>query len=150
MYKTYKLFLLGAAFLIALPAIAAEQAGAIKVAKGTVNIERGGQRLVAALGAPVFTGDRITTGSDGSVGITLRDNTLLSAGPKSTLNLDRFTFDSTTHAGALNASLKRGTLAVISGKIAKQSPNAMQFRTPATILGVRSTEFVISVQSEED
>ena len=150
MYKTYKLFLLGAALLIALPAAAAEQAGAIKVVKGTVNIEQGGQRSVATAGTPVFAGDLITTGPDGSVGITLRDNTLLSAGPKSTLILDRFVFDSTTYAGALDASLKRGSLAVVSGKIAKQSPRAVQFRTPATILGVRGTEFVIEALSEEN
>jgi hypothetical protein len=139
-----------ALLLIAFPAAAAEQAGAIKVAKGTVILERGGQRSVAASGAPVFAGDRITTGPDGSVGITLRDNTLLSAGLKSTLIFDRFVFDSTSHAGALDASLKRGSLAVVSGKTAKQSPMAVQFRAPATILGVRGTEFAIEAQREED
>ena len=151
MNKSYKLLLLlGAALLIVIPAMAAEQAGLIKVAKGTVNIERGGQKSVAAAGAPVFVGDRISTGHDGSVGITLNDDTLLSAGPKSMLTLDRFAFNSTTHAGSLDASLKRGSLAVISGKIAKQSPKTVRFRTPSTILGVRGTEFVIDAQSEED
>jgi hypothetical protein len=139
-----------AILLIALPLEAAEQAGVVKVSKGTVAIERGGQKAAVAVGTPVFGGDRVTTGADGSVGITLRDNTLLSAGPKSTLNLDRFTFNATTHAGAINASLKRGSLAVVSGKIAKQSPGAVQFRTPSTILGVRGTEFVIEVQNGEE
>jgi hypothetical protein len=31
----------------------------------------------------------------------------------------------------------------VSGKIAKQSPDAMKVRTPSTILGVRGTEFVV-------
>lgn len=146
----HKLLIMFAALLIALPAQAAEQAGTIKNAKGSVNIERGGQKTAGIAGMPVFAGDRVTTGPESSVGITLKDNTMLSAGPKSMLILNRFSFDSTTHAGALDASLRRGTLSVVSGKIAKQSPGAVQFRTPATILGVRGTEFVIETQGEED
>ncbi len=113
-------------------------------------VERGGQKLAAVAGSPVFAGDRIITGADSSVGITLRDDTLLSTGPKSVLALDSFAFDTTTHAGVINGSLKRGTLAVVSGKIAKQSSNTVQFRTPATIIGVRGTEFMIEAQDRED
>ena len=68
---------------------------------------------------------------------------LLSAGPNSALVLDRFGFDTTTHAGVIDASLERGTLAVTSGQIVKQSPDAARFRTPNAILGVRGTAFVI-------
>jgi hypothetical protein len=84
------------------------------------------------------------------VGITLRDNTVLSAGPNSTLALEKFAFDPTTHAGAIDATLKRGTLSVISGKIAKASPDAVTFRTPTTTLGVRGTEFVIEAADRGD
>lgn len=143
-------WLIMALLLVAFPLEAAEQAGIVKIAKGSVFIERAGQRSGATVGTPVFSGDRIITGADGSVGITLRDNTLLSAGSKSVLNLDRFSFDAANHAGAIDASLKRGSLAVVSGKIAKQSPEAVKFRTPSTILGVRGTEFLIEVQDGED
>ena len=44
---------------------------------------------------------------------------------------------------------KRGTLAVISGKLSKQSPKAVKFSTPSTVLGVRGTEFVIEVGDGE-
>ncbi|MES2127910.1 MAG: hypothetical protein V4463_11615, partial [Pseudomonadota bacterium] len=69
--------------------------------------------------------------------------TVLSVGPNSTISLDKFAFDATSHEGVLNASVKRGTLAVISGKLSKKSPGAVQFTTPSAILGVRGTEFVI-------
>ena len=75
----------------------------------------------------------------------MTDNSLLSAGPNSVLVLDRYDFDSTTNQGHFDASLKRGTLAVVSGRLAKQSPDAMTLRTPSAILGVRGTEFVVSV-----
>jgi hypothetical protein len=91
----------------------------------------------------VLAGDVVTTGTDGSVGITFADNTLLSAGPNSVLSIDRFVFDSTTHQGSFESSLRRGTLAVVSGKLAKQSPEAMKVKTPAAMLGVRGTEFLV-------
>jgi hypothetical protein len=122
---------------------AAGEAGMVKTVKGSVAIERGGQKQAAAVGAPVMVADRIVTGADGSIGITLRDNTMLSAGPNSTLELNKYAFDSTTHAGTLDASVKRGTLAVISGKIAKATPESVRFTTPTMTLGVRGTEFVV-------
>ena len=119
--------------------------GQIKVAKGQVAIEREGRVLPAAVGTRLQVSDVVKTGADGSVGITMDDDTLLSAGPNSVLSLDRYAFDPTTRIGRFDASLNRGTLAVISGRIAKQAPDAMTVRTPAAILGVRGTEFVVGV-----
>lgn len=118
--------------------------GRVKVAKGGVTIEREGSVVPAAVGTRVQTSDRITTAADGSVGITLDDDSLLSAGPNSVLSLERYAFDPTTNQGRFDAALNKGTLAVISGRIAKQSPDAMTVRTPAIILGVRGTTFVVS------
>lgn len=124
-------------------ALASDEAGTIKTLKGTASIERGGQITAAAVGGKVLVSDRIRTGPESSLGITLRDNTLLSAGANSTLVLNQFAFDSTTHAGALDATVKRGTLAVVSGKIAKAAPENVIFNTPSVALGVRGTEFII-------
>lgn len=135
--------------MFALPAWADEEAGLIKIAKGDVNIERSAQKMKVSAGMPVFSGDKIATGADSSVGITLRDNTLLSVGPKSILILNRFAFNSVTHAGNLDASVKRGTLSVVSGKLTKNSPGNVKFRTPVAILGARGTEFVIDAGSGE-
>ena len=130
------------AALVCVPAMA-EEAGMIKSSRGQVTIERDGQVLSGKPGTVVNASDRILTGADGSAGIALRDNTLLTVGPRSTLVLDRYVFDSTTHQGVLEASIRSGTLAVVSGKLAKSSPETVQFRTPNSILGVRGTEFVI-------
>ena len=119
--------------------------GQIKVAKGQVSIERNGQKLPGDVGAWVQPGDVLKTGADGSVGVTMSDNSLLSAGPNSVVVLDKYEFDATTSQGQFDASLQKGSLAVISGRMAKQSPDAMKIRTPSSILGVRGTEFVVSV-----
>jgi len=126
-----------------------QTAGMIKTAKGTTAIERDGKKTPVTPGAAVLASDRIVTGADGSVGITLRDETLLSVGPNSSVWLEKYAFDPTTHEGELNATVKKGTMAVISGKLSKQNPNAVQFKTPSSILGVRGTEFVIEVGDGE-
>ena len=124
---------------------AADDVGQIKVARGQVSVDRGGQSLPAQVGMALAAADVLKTGADGSVGITMRDNSLLSAGPNSVLSLDRFDFDPTTYQGRFDSGLQRGTLAVVSGRIARQSPEAMTVRTPSAVLGVRGTDFVISV-----
>ena len=129
---------------------AAEQAGMIKVSKGAVSIERDGQRMAAVVGTPVMVADRLRTGDDGSVGLTLRDNTLLSAGPNSLLVVDKFAYDNAAQDGKIALTIRKGTLSVASGKIAKRTPESVDFHTPTSILGVRGTEFVIEVGGSDD
>jgi hypothetical protein len=131
-------------------AVAPASAGAddiaqFKVAKGSVHIERGGQRIRARVGTHLQATDIVLTGTDGAAGITFIDNSLLSMGPNSVLAIDRYAFNSTTHEGSFESSLRKGTLSVVSGKIAKQSPDAMKVRTPSSILGVRGTEFLVQI-----
>jgi hypothetical protein len=128
---------------IAVPAVAAD-IGQIKVSSGAVSVGRAGQSIPGSLGLRLQKGDVVTTGADGSVGITMSDNSLLSAGPNSVIALDQYAFDATTNQGRFDASLQKGTLAVVSGRLAKQSPEAMTVHTPSAILGVRGTEFVVS------
>jgi hypothetical protein len=135
--------LVAVAMLVAAGVAAADDVGRVKVVKGGVDIDRAGRSLPASIGMRLQEGDVIVTGRDGSVGVTFNDDSLLSVGPDSVLAIDRFAFDSTTHAGRFDTSLRQGTLSAVSGKIAKQSPDAMKVRTPSTILGVRGTEFVV-------
>jgi hypothetical protein len=120
----------------------AQDVGRVKTVKGTVYIERAGQREVALVGTGVRQADTLVTGPDGAVGVTLSDDTLLSAGPNSILVIERFVYDG-NRPGSIEAALTKGTLAVVSGRIAKQAPDAMRVKTPSAILGVRGTEFVV-------
>jgi hypothetical protein len=131
------------------PARAADPIGQIKTATGAVTIERDGARQPAAAGDRVLQSDVVATGADGSVGITFADNSMMSLGPDSALALDSFKFDTTTHDGLFDSSLRRGTLAVKSGYIVQQGPpgESMHVRTPAAVLGVRGTEFVVRAEA---
>ena len=134
-----------ALFLALLPytARAADPIGQVKTADGPVTVERSGAGQPIAVGDHVFQSDVVVTGAGGSVGITFVDNSMMSLGPDSRLALDKFQFDTTTHDGVFDSSLQKGTLAVKSGQIVKQTPEAMHIKTPAALLGVRGTEFVV-------
>ena len=135
--------LFACAFGVAPIAVWANDIAQFKVAKGSVHVERSGQRLPARVGTHLQATDTVVTGADGAAGIAFVDNSLLSVGPNSVLAIERYAFNSTTHEGAFESSLRKGTLSVVSGKIAKQSPDAMKVKTPSSILGVRGTEFLV-------
>jgi hypothetical protein len=102
----------------------AADVGLIKVSKGSVLIQRGGEKLSAAVGSAVQPADVIVTGADGSAGVTFTDNSLVSVGPNSVFAIDKYSFDTTTHVGEFEGNLKKGRLAAISGKMVRSPPAA--------------------------
>lgn len=137
--------LLISACLVACATHATDIAGTVKTLKGQAHIERGTERLSVAVGTHLHAQDRLISGPASSVGITLRDSTLLTAGPNSTIELTQYSFDRSTNVGQMDTSVKRGTLAVVSGQMAKSNPGQVVFRTSTVTLGVRGTEFIIDV-----
>lgn len=127
----------------------AQEIGQIKKLKGTVNVERAGKSIASTAGMKLMIADTVKTGPDGAVGITLTDDTLLSAGPGTTLILSQYTFNSTTHEGQFDTTVRRGTISMVSGKLVKQSQNAVRVITPSAIMGVRGTEFFVNVEGED-
>ena len=120
----------------------------IKKVIGQAAVLRSGERRPANVGDMLFVKDIIETGSDGGIGITFTDNTVFSAGPSSQIALDEFQFNSNDFRGAMLADMQRGTLAVVSGDIARSTPGAMKIKTPTAILGVRGTTFAVQVYGD--
>ncbi len=136
--------------LISAPAQAQElaTAGTVKRVSGTVIIERDTSRLPATPGMAVLRSDRIVTGTPGAVGITLIDDTLLSAGPGTRLELSEVRFDSTTNEGRLWLRLYKGAIHIITGLIARESPQNVRIETPTAVMGVRGTEFIVETRED--
>ncbi len=124
--------------------------GKVKRCAGSVHLERAGLTQPLQVGSPVHVGDRVRTGVDGAVGITLADDTLLTAGPGSTLLINDFRFDPTTREGNMLTTLLRGTLSVVTGLLARQTPGSVSFRTPNVVLGIRGTEFIIETRGDDE
>lgn len=144
-------FSLALAFAVAgIGPVAAQQppAGQVKSLTGSATLTRAGQTEPVIPGQLVQAGDELATGENASLGIILRDDTSLSLGPKARLTLDRFVFDPAAEQLGLAAKLKRGTLAVVAGQIARLAPERTQFSTPSAVIGIRGTKFVVKVDDE--
>lgn len=122
-------------------------AGRIKTATGAVRVVHARSEFAAQPGQTVYQGDLIRTGRDGRIGLTLNDDTRLSLGPDSELQLDRFSYAPADGQLALAIKLIRGVAAYVSGRIAKLAPDAIRIETPTAILGVRGTTLAIRAGS---
>jgi len=126
-------------------AASAADIGLIKSVTGAVSVVRGALTTSAVVGQALQVSDVLKTGADGRIGITFVDNSRFAVGPNSTIALSQFEFDDTTHAGKSLTTVNRGALAIVSGQIAKENKDAMQVRTPTSLLAARGTRFVVEV-----
>jgi hypothetical protein len=137
--------------LMLAPAAFAQQAspaGRIKVVTGSASIVRNNTTVPARAGDEVFASDALQTGADGSLGITLKDDTRLSLGPSSEVRLERYVYAPDSGALGMVVNFVRGVGAYISGRIAKMAPDSIRLETPAAIVGVRGTTLAIKVDEQ--
>lgn len=136
--------------LLAAPAFAQQPSpvGRVKAVSGSASIVRSGGTLPAEVGQPVFESDSLRTGEDGSIGVTLDDDTRVSLGPNSEVRLDTFRYAPAEGSVALAMQFLRGIAVYVSGQIAKLAPDSVRLETPSAIVGVRGTTLAIHVVPE--
>ena len=133
--------------LLAAPLEAQRQpAGYVKIVRGVALIIRSGTQMPAHPGDAVYQQDALRTGADGRLGVTLKDDTRVSLGPDSEINLSEFKFSPAAGELGLVMKLLRGVAAFVTGRIGALRPDAVRIETPATIIGVRGTHFVVQAE----
>ena len=125
-----------------------ESAGSLRNSKGDVVIERHGSVVRAENGAAIFPNDTVKTGADGSVGIIFKDNSRLSLGPNSRLEIKDYVFKPAQGQFSMINKLIKGTASFVSGKMTKLSPESVILETPTSTIGVRGTTFNVKVNEE--
>src|SRR5262245_28961901 len=123
-----------------------QPAGYVKVAVGAGDIVRSGTDVRAHPGDAVYENDALRTGADGHLGVTLKDDTRVSLGPNSEINLSEFKFSPEEGQLGLAMKLLRGVAAIVTGRITDLRPEAVHIETPTAIIGVRGTHLAIRVQ----
>lgn len=117
--------------------------GTFKTIQGDVTVVSGNMRSAAVVGGGLQAADRIVTGADSAAAVILKDGTMLSIGPNSSVDLAEFHFNTTTHEGNMLLSLARGSMRVVTGLLAKLNPEQVKVTTPTTVIGVRGTDFIV-------
>lgn len=124
---------------------AAKAIGYVMKTEGDASVIVDGKAEPAKVGTPVFVNSSIKTGANGSLGVTLEDNTVMSFGPNSQLSFDAFVYEPSEQNLKLTAKITHGTLNYISGVIAHLKPEAVEINTPTGTIGVRGTHFLVKV-----
>jgi hypothetical protein len=124
---------------------AADTIGYIRVIKGDAYLTQNGKDTKAAMDSPVTQGSLIKTDVGASLGITFKDNTVMALGPATEISIDDYAYSPRQGSFKLDATLSKGTLAYLSGAIAKQNPDGVMLKTPTGKVGVRGSHFAIKV-----
>lgn len=143
-----RLFILCLIITILLPffAMGGESAiGKTKTGKGDIVVIRSSKEIPINIGDKLYQKDIIRTGVNSSVGIIFEDNTILSLGPKSEIEIDEYVFAPEKGMMSMITRMMKGTASYISGIIGRQSPESVKFQTPDATIGIRGTEFLVKV-----
>lgn len=135
------------ALLLGISAVCwAEPAGYVKNVTGEASVTSGGKTVKAQAGTPVAAGDTVKTEAASSLGLTLKDNTMMSFGPSTQFTLDSYLFAPARGDLKLGGKIANGTMQYVSGAIAHLKPEAVEIKTPSGIIGVRGTRFAVVVE----
>jgi len=119
--------------------------GYVKTLTGTASITTGKNKVTAQLGTPLFQGSTLKTGAKSSMGVTFKDDTVMSFGSDTELTVDEYLYAPSQGKLKLGSSMAKGSMNYVSGVIAKLQPDAVSVKTPTGTIGVRGTQFVVKV-----
>jgi hypothetical protein len=120
--------------------------GHVKTVSGEASVTTGKSRVAAQLGTPLFMGSHLKTGHKSSLGVTFKDDTVMSFGSDTELSVDEYLYAPSQGKLKLAATISKGSLNYVSGVIAKLQPDAVTVTTPTGTIGVRGTQFVVKVE----
>ena len=123
--------------------------GYVKNVTGDASVSTAGQTVKAEAGTPVLLGSVLRTGQESSMGVTFKDETVMSFGPDTELSVDEYLYAPAQGKLKLGSRLSKGSLNYVSGVIAKLKPDAVSVDTPSGTIGIRGTQFVVKVDNEE-
>ena len=134
-----------ASLVTAQVALAGDTIGYVKTMTGKASVVRAGAETPLSVGAPLYQDDTLKTGKESSLGVTMKDGTMLSAGPETELLLDKYAYAPKSGQLGFVARVSQGTLDFVSGMLGKLAPESVAIETPTGVIGMRGTHFVVRV-----
>jgi hypothetical protein len=120
--------------------------GYVKNITGEGSVTTEGDIIKAKVGTPVYQSSVLNTRTQSSLGITLKDATVISLGPETEFAIDEYAYVPAKNKLKLSSRITKGSLNYVSGVIAKLQPDAVTVTTPSGTIGVRGTQFAVKVE----
>ena len=126
-------------------ALAAEDIGKVISLTPGVYALRDGKTEAVALHAGIRASDTVQTDATGRVKILLNDDSTVSLGSNTTMDMNEYEDAGAKPAFGINVS--QGVIRAITGKIVDQNPDGFKITTPEATVGIRGT--IISLRTGE-
>lgn len=97
---------------------------------------------------PVALDDFIVTEEKGRVKIVFQDNTIVTLGENSRIQLNDYSWSKKQNKGKFKITVNEGLFRIIGGKITKTNPESFIARTPAASIGIRGSSYAGSVSGK--
>jgi hypothetical protein len=147
--KPARLIVAGIVFVLPLAAlaqVAPSIAGCVKKITGEAVLRRGTDRMPVKEGMHILPHDVFETAAGASLGLILQDGTRVAMGANTSVEIDTFLYEPSEGKLGLLLRLARGVMVYVSGKIAQFSPGSVKVETPVGVVGLRGTEFAVSLE----
>lgn len=139
--------LLAAALGVGAPLALAQQVGTTAaVNPAATGAAPGSKARTLKIGSDVVYEERIQTTGSGALQVLFVDRTSLSIGPNSDITIDEFVFNPNQGTGSFVATLTKGSLRFVGGKISRNS--GATIRTQTATIGIRGS--VVGVENNID
>lgn len=131
------------ALALSVPALAgAVPAGEVEFAKGVGVAQAGGSGPRAlSQGVPIESGDTVTLGSNSFAVVKMTDGTRMTLRPNTAVKFEDYAFRQQNKPDSMVTSLLKGGVRMVTGLIAKGSPQAAKLTTATATVGIRGTDF---------
>ena len=124
--------------ILLLPLLA--EVGKITYIKGDVSLTRGGKDKAAVVGMQLKEKDTFSTKKDSLVKMLFADKSAVSIGSKSEFSIENYLFGEKENSVA-KFKMGKGVFRMITGKIAKATPDKFKLKTKTVTIGIRGTIF---------
>lgn len=132
--------------LLCLPLHAvADMAATVLFSQGTVTVSNAQVAHDLKKGDTIAAGDTVDTGNDGRVQLRFTDGGLVALKPNTRFAVDQYNQPSAKSEGSLSFNLVKGGLRTLSGTIGKKDNANYQLKTSVATLGIRGTQFIVSM-----
>ncbi len=126
---------------------AAEKIGFVAALRGkvvAVNPDKGKRYL--NIKDEIFIKDTIKTGKRSRIQLVFADNTIISLGRVSVLNMAEYEWNSQQNKGKITSNISEGIFRIMGGAIAKTSPEKFKTVTPSATIGIRGSMYAGQVR----
>ena len=133
--------------LAAVGAQAQSEVGMVAAIRGVLQMERGGSVQPASIGAPLFPGDRLTTGNGDQAKLVFRDDSVVDMASDTQLVLATASTGRPAARREMQLRLSQGKLRALVGETSPAARTRYEIETPTAVVAVRGTEFIVMYDS---